>query len=137
MLLPACSPRLIERGPALAKPADLSGHVLLSSVHRPRDWPLWLASAGVTALEAKGAITFDNAALAYQAAIDALGVVIAQRALIEDDLQTGRLIAPFERQTPTPGAYYLAFHPDRPKPPRVAAFEDWLLAEAARSDATS
>jgi LysR family glycine cleavage system transcriptional activator len=135
VLLPVCSPRLIERGPPLDRPADLAGHVLLSSLHRPRDWPLWLAAAGVTPLEAKGAITFDNAALAYQAAIDALGVVIAQRALIDEDLKSGRLVAPFERQVPTQGAYYLAFHPDRPKPPRVAAFEAWLLAEAAKSEA--
>jgi len=134
VLLPVCSPALIERGPPLDRPSDLAGHVLLSSLHRPRDWPLWLAAAGITTLEAKGAISFDNAALAYQAAIDSLGVVMAQRALIEDDLATGRLIAPFERQVPTQGAYYLAFHPGRPKPARVAAFEAWLLAEAARSE---
>jgi LysR family glycine cleavage system transcriptional activator len=134
VLLPVCSPRLLERGPALDRPADLAGHTLLSSMHRPRDWPLWLAAAGITTLEARGAISFDNAALAYQAAIDGLGVVMAQRALIEEDLNNGRLIAPFERQTPTPGAYYLAFNAGRPKPPRVAAFEAWLLAEAAKSE---
>jgi len=135
VLLPVCSPALIERGPPLERPSDLAGHVLLSSLHRPRDWPLWLAAAGITTLEAKGAISFDNAALAYQAATDSLGVVMAQRALIEDDLATGRLIAPFERQVSTQGAYYLALHPGRPKPPRVAAFEAWLLAEVARSEA--
>ena len=134
VLLPVCNPRLIERGPALDRPSDLAGHVLLSSLHRPRDWPLWLAAAGITTLEAKGAISFDNAALAYQAAIDGLGVVMAQRALIDEDLNNGRLITPFERQVVTPGAYYLAFNAGRPKPPRVAAFEAWLLAEAAKSE---
>ena len=134
VLLPVCSPRLIKQGPPLDKPADMAGHVLLSSLNRPRDWPLWLAAAGLTTLEARGAMTFDNAALAYQAAIDGLGVVIAQRALIEDDLKSGRLIAPFDRQVTTQGAYYLAFHPGRPQAPRVAAFEAWLLAEAAKSD---
>jgi LysR family glycine cleavage system transcriptional activator len=134
VLLPVCSPALMQRGPPLGRPSDLAGHVLLSSQHRPRDWPLWLAAAGITTLEAKGAISFDNAALAYQAAIDSLGVVMAQRALIEEDLNNGRLIAPFERQVPTQGAYYLAFPPGRPKPPRVAAFEAWLLELAAHSD---
>ena len=76
-------------------------------------------------------MTFDNAALAYQAAIDALGVVMAQKALIEDDLLAGRLVAPLPQQVSTQGGYYLAFHPNRPKPPRVAAFEAWLMAEAA------
>jgi LysR family glycine cleavage system transcriptional activator len=135
VLLPVCSPRLVQEGPPLERPADLGGHVLLSSLHRPRDWPLWLAAAGITTLEAKGAMSFDNAALAYQAAVDGLGVVMAQRALIAEDLHTGRLIAPFERQVPTQGAYYLAFNPGRPKAPRVAAFEAWLLAEAQKSEA--
>jgi LysR family glycine cleavage system transcriptional activator len=135
VLMPVCSPALMSRGPALRKPSDLAGHVLLSSSHRPRDWPLWLAAAGIIALEGRGSITFDNAALAYQAASDGLGVVMAQRALIAEDLKSGRLVAPFDRQTPTTGAYYLAVQAGRPKAPRVAAFEAWLLAEAAKSDA--
>jgi LysR family glycine cleavage system transcriptional activator len=133
VLLPVCSRRLLERGPPLREPADLSRHVLLSSSNRPRDWPLWLAAAGVQGLETHNAMTFDNAALAYQAAIDALGVVMAQQALIQDELDSGRLVAPLPRRVPTQGAYYLAFHPHRPKAPRVAAFEAWLMAEAAGS----
>jgi LysR family glycine cleavage system transcriptional activator len=135
VLLPVCSPTLIMRGPPLRAPQDLAQHVLLSSIFRPRDWPAWLAGAGVAPEDAKSSITFDNAALAYQAAIDALGVVIAQRALIEDDLKAGRLVAPFERQVRTSGAYYLVSAEGRPKPPRIAAFEAWILEEAARSDA--
>ena len=131
VLLPVCSPRLLENGPPLREPADLTRHVLLSSTNRPRDWPLWLAGAGVPGLEMRDAMTFDNAALAYQAAIDALGVVMAQRALIAEDLAAGRLVAPLPQQVSTQGAYYLAFQPHRPKAPRVAAFETWLMAEAA------
>ncbi|MDB5460719.1 MAG: hypothetical protein JWO72_2460 [Caulobacteraceae bacterium] len=135
VLLPVCSPALIRRGPPLERPADLAGHVLLSSMHRPRDWPLWLAAAGIPTLEARGAITFDSAALAYQAAIDGLGVVMAQRALVEHDLDAGRLAAPFDRQVATQGAYYLASDPGPPKAARVAAFETWLLAQARKSEA--
>jgi len=131
VLMPVCSPRLLHGGPPLRAPADLTGHVLLSSTNRPRDWPLWLAGAGAPGLQIRDAMTFDNAALAYQAAIDALGVVMAQKALIEDDLLAGRLVAPLPQQVSTQGGYYLAFHPNRPKPPRVAAFEAWLMAEAA------
>jgi LysR family glycine cleavage system transcriptional activator len=132
-LMPVCSPKLLERSPPLLEPGDLSRHVLLSSSNRPRDWPLWLAGAGVPGLETRDAMIFDNAALAYQAAIDALGVVIAQQALIQDDLDNGRLVAPLSQRVATQGAYYLAFHPHRPKAPRVAAFETWLIGEAAGS----
>ena len=134
VLTPVCSPALLAQGPPLQSPADLAEHTLLSSIYRPRDWPLWLADAELPGLEAKGAISFDNAALAYQAAIDALGVVIAQRVLVEDDLISGRLVKPFARELPTQGGYYLAVHPQRLKAARVTAFVDWLLAEGAKSD---
>ena len=130
-LMPVCSPKLLERSAPLGEPADLSRQVLLSSSNRPRDWPLWLAGAGVPGLESQDAMIFDNAALAYQAAIDALGVVIAQKALIQDELDSGRLVAPLPQRVQTQGAYYLAFHPHRPKAPRVTAFEAWLMDEAA------
>jgi LysR family glycine cleavage system transcriptional activator len=131
VLAPVCSPALLARGPALDTPADLAGHVRLSSMHRPRDWPLWLAAANVAAVEARGAITFDNAALAYQAAVDGLGVAIAQQAFIAEDLRSGRLVMPFALPVVTQEAYYLGFHPDRTKAPRIAALEAWLMAEAA------
>ena len=35
------------------------------------------------------------------------------------------------------GAYYLAYPADRPKPPRVEAFEDWLLGESLKMDEAS
>ena len=117
------------------RPADLAGHVRLSSLHRPHDWPVWLAAAGDATVEGRSAITFDNAALAYQAAVDGLGVAVAQRAFIEDDLRSGRLVMPLARSVATQEAYYLGFHPDRARAPRIAAFEAWLLAEAARTDA--
>ncbi len=128
VLLPVCSPRL----PRLREPRDLARHQLLCSMNRPRDWPTWLAAAGVPDIDGNVGLKFDNAALAYQAAIDELGVMIAQRALVEDDLASGRLVAPIATAVRTSGAYYLAYPPNRPRPPRLAAFEDWIVAAAQR-----
>jgi len=137
VLLPVCSPALLKRGPPLIHPKDLGKHALLSSMHRPMDWALWLEAADATELDGKGGIKFDNAALAYQAAIDELGVVIAQYALVEDDLRIGRLVAPFALRVKTSGGYYLAHHPSRPREPRIVAFEQWLLSEAALCETAS
>jgi LysR family glycine cleavage system transcriptional activator len=130
VLLPVCSPELLRRGPPLSCPRELANHALLSSMHRPMDWSRWLGAAGVADLESPGGIRFDNAALAYQGAIDNLGVAIAIRALVEEDLCSGRLAAPFDLQVATQGAYYLACPEDGPKADRVVAFEEWLLDEA-------
>ena len=133
-LLPVCSPGLLQRGPALREPVDLGRHTLLCSLHRPLDWPTWLAAAGITDVDGNSGLKFENSALAYQATIDELGVVVAQRAVIDEDLRAGRLVAPLALRVPTEGAYYLAYSADRPKPPRVEAFEDWLLTEALKME---
>ncbi len=129
-LLPVCSPQLLKRGPKLRKPRDLAKHVLLCSLNRPHDWPSWLAAAGVPEIDGNDGLKFENAALAYQAAIDELGVMIAQRALVEEDLRSGRLVAPIALLVKTSGAYYLGYAPNRARPPRLAAFEDWIVHEA-------
>jgi LysR family glycine cleavage system transcriptional activator len=133
-LLPVCSPGLRARKP-LRKARDLGRHVLLCSMNRPRDWPAWLEAARVAGIDGNSGLKFENAALAYQAAIDELGVTIAQRALVEDDLRAGRLVAPFTLTVRTSGGYYLAFPPDRPKSARLVAFEEWLLREAEEARA--
>jgi LysR family glycine cleavage system transcriptional activator len=131
VLLPVCSPTLLERAPPLRDARDLARHVLLCSLHRPNDWPAWLAAAGVADVDGNSGLKFENAALAIQAAIDELGVTVAQRAFVEDDLRSGRLVAPFPLTARTSGAYYLAYHPHRPKSTRLVAFEEWLLGEAS------
>ncbi len=130
-LLPVCAPSLLERAPPLRQPADLENHVLLCSLNRPSDWPAWVAAAGADQIDGNRGLKFENAALAYQAAIDGLGVMIAQWAFVEDDLATGRLVAPFDLRVPTKPAYFLATHPHREKPASLRAFEDWILNEAA------
>jgi LysR family glycine cleavage system transcriptional activator len=134
LLLPVCSPALLDRDP-LDAPSDLAKHVLVCSLHRPRDWPTWLDAAGIHDIDGNNGIKVENSALAYQAAIDGLGVVIAQRSFIEDDLRSRRLVAPFALQVPTDGAYYLGYPAERPKSEGVAAFETWIVREAVKTDA--
>jgi LysR family transcriptional regulator, glycine cleavage system transcriptional activator len=134
IILPVCAPRLLEREPRLRKPRDLAKHVLVSSMHRPRDWPTWLAAAGIADIDGNNGIRLENSALAYQAAIDGVGVVIAQQIFVEEDFRSGRLVAPFALQVPTDGAYYFGYPAERPRCDRVAAFEEWILREAAKME---
>ena len=133
-ILPVCCPSLLDRAPPLAEPGDLAKHVLVSSMHRPRDWPTWMEAAGVPHIDGNNGIKVENSALAYQAAIDGVGVVIAQRIFIDEDLRNGRLVAPFALRVPTDGSYYLGYPAGRPTCERVAAFEEWIVREAIRME---
>ncbi len=131
VLLPVCAPGLLKHTPPLLEPQDLANHVLLCSMNRPFDWPSWLAATAATGIDGNSGLKFENAALAYQAAIDELGVMMAQWVFVEDDLRTGRLVAPLALRVHTTRAYFLACHPNRMQPARLQAFEDWVLKEAA------
>jgi len=126
-LLPVCSPAL--SGASLDGANDLARHVLICSLNRPRDWPTWLAAAGITDIDGNNGIKLENSALTYQAAIDGLGVVIAQRSFVLDDLRAGRLIAPLNLEVPGDGSYYLCYPAERARSDAVSAFEEWLVSE--------
>ena len=129
VLLPACSPKLLRGARPIRTPGDLTHHTLLHSMQRPDDWRLWLEPAGATGLDWHGGLRFENSALMYQAAIDQLGVAIAQLAFIEDDLAPSRLVAPFDLTVATERAYHLVFPGERASLPKIAACRAWLLEE--------
>lgn len=91
--------------PALARhcdpnqPATLLANTLLYTASRPQAWPQWASAQGLEqpALEAalqKGQ-GFDHLFYLIEAAAAGMGVAIAPTLLVEDDLRSGRLIAPW------------------------------------------
>ncbi|MCC7049815.1 MAG: transcriptional regulator GcvA [Alphaproteobacteria bacterium] len=131
ILTPVCSPALLRQGRALRQPGDLRRHTLLCSLHRPHDWPAWIEAAGVKGLDGNSGLKFENSSLAYQAAIDRLGIALAQTALVADDLETGRLVAPFSLRVPMRGAYFVVYPPRSRELEKVRRFVAWILEECA------
>ena len=87
---------------------DLLRHVLVSSIRRQRDWRVWLEGAGVRVARIPSGSTFANSALAYQVAIDGMGVAMAQKELVRDDMTGGRLVPAYPLYVPNGEIYYLA-----------------------------
>src|SRR3546814_12410944 len=95
---------------------------------RISDWSSDVCSSDLSGLK------FENSALAYQAATDTLGIVMAQRAFVEDDLRTGRLVAPLPLRVSMPSAYYLAYPRSRRTAPVIRAFEEWIVQQTAEME---
>lgn len=130
-----CSPKLLGRGPALHKPADLRHHTLIHDDSSPGDeerpgWDEWLAIAGAKGVDASRGPRFSNASLVHEAAIDGVGVALALRPLVDSDIEEGRLVVPIERSVPTNFAYYLVTPEALVEHPAVSAFRRWLVAQA-------
>ncbi len=133
---PVCAQRL---GDEIATPADLAKFTLIhddSSLNDEScpDWTMWLKAAGVTNVDASRGPRFNQSNLALEAAASGRGVVLAKRALAQNDLESGRLIAPFAMRTPIEFAYYLVHPPGRARSKPARAFINWVTAQAAAYD---
>ena len=129
-LFPVCSPKLLEGGNPLRKAADLSRHTLLH-VNDRRDWSKWLEAAGAKTVDVSRGPILNQASMAIDAAIDGQGVALARSALAAWDLIGGRLVRPLPIALPASFAYWIVCPKATAKLPKIAAFTDWLLAEAA------
>ena len=121
-LLPVCSPSLIEGWSEANRVEIFSRHMLLHSLARPNDWKLWLSSAGLTHIDPNRGMKFENSILAYEAALQGIGVVIGVRVLVEQYLRSGSLVAPFGPALALDDGYYLLIPRGKRRPPYTAAF---------------
>lgn len=136
-IAPICSPTLLEGEHALKRPEDLAHHMLIHDdtgdlYDNDPFWDVWLRAAGIENLEAQRGPHFSHAVLAFEAAIDAVGVVASMPLLAAEDIAAGRLVVPFDLHVPLASAYYVVCHESTSTRPAVALFRDWLLEEAAR-----
>jgi len=78
-LFPVCSPALLGGNKPLRCPEDLAHQTLLhSSGGYDDDWRLWLTAAGLPAnISKQPGLTFDLILMTVQAAIDGIGVAMA------------------------------------------------------------
>lgn len=135
--VPVCSPKLLGRGPALRKPADLKHHMLIHDDSSPGDeerpgWEEWLRFADAKGVDASRGPRFSNASLVHEAAMDGLGVALALRPLVDSDIVEGRLVVPFEREAPTRFAYYLVTPESLAEHPAADCFRIWVLGQAEK-----
>jgi LysR family transcriptional regulator, glycine cleavage system transcriptional activator len=130
-LAPVCAPALLGGADALREPADLARHTLLHPHADRMDWRKWLRAAGVPEKIGEGGQVFETLEMVIAAALGGLGVGMTDLHLAQDELSSGALVAPFDLVVSEETGYFLSAKRGRFEEPNVAAFRDWLLAEAA------
>jgi LysR family glycine cleavage system transcriptional activator len=139
-VLPVMSPELAAANP-VNSPTDLARHVLLHdgspvADESCPDWVMWLAARGVRGFDANRGPRFNQSSLVIEAAMAGRGVALAKRALAQDDLDAGRLIAPpMGAAMSVDFAYYLVHPKAKGRLPQVKAFVSWIKEEAAAHEA--
>ena len=142
VIIPVCSPKLLESGPPLREPRDLLQHTLVhiewsrQGVTWP-NWRMWMAAAGVEDFDDSKCVLFEDSSHAIQAAIEGSVVALGDFAMVADDLSSGRLVRPFELgiKMPADFAYYLVYPAEVSDDSRIVAFREWIFDEASRTQA--
>lgn len=142
VIVPVCSPRLLKSGRPLAEPRDLMQHTLAhiewsrQGVTWP-NWQMWMAAAGIQDFDDSRTVVFGTSSDAVESALAGETVALADFAMVANDLSEGRLVRPFELSIKAPAefAYFLVYPAASSTDPRIIAFRDWLLEEAATDTA--
>jgi LysR family glycine cleavage system transcriptional activator len=137
-IFPVCSPSLLrDRLRPLKRPPDLKGHTLLhfdypGALKSFMDWGTWLTALGIGELKSAASLHFTQYEQMIQAAINGQGVALGRQPLVNDLIQSGALIAPFNKAVVGSRAYFLIESPAASGKLQVRQFGDWLLDEVKR-----
>lgn len=126
---PVCAPAVRDAIAGLAPGDALRGQTLIYDEYD--EWPLWLAAAGIGDFAPPHRLEFRDYSMAVSAAVAGQGILLGYSSYIDAELQSGLLVQPFDLQVPTGKGYHLVYRQERLSDPRVRAFRDWVLAEAA------
>jgi LysR family transcriptional regulator, glycine cleavage system transcriptional activator len=122
---PVATPELAARlaGNPQAMAADMT---VLVSRSAPKLWAEWFAESTTPPVAFSRRREFEDLLLALGAARSGLGIALAPKASIEDDLARGILVAPygFIRR---PAGYSLCYRTPDAKRPAFVALRNWLL----------
>ena len=121
-VFPVCSPGLARN---LRRPRDILQHRRLLDDKMYDEWGRWFTAAGVDDQPGETR-RIDDDNMLLQAAIQGQGVTLARAIIAQDDLETGRLVQPFDVSILSAFQYYFVCLPERLKESDIQAFQDWL-----------
>src|SRR5262249_46039048 len=120
---------------------DLKHHALIHDMSMSFEatfptWRVWLQDAGITDIDCDRGLQINDSSAVVRAAIAGNGVALGRTTLVARDLTEGRLVRPFGNALECELAYYLIHRPGADDNPGIAAFKNWICAEA-KADETN
>ncbi|MBX3521894.1 MAG: transcriptional regulator GcvA [Xanthobacteraceae bacterium] len=126
-ITPICSPSMIENVAAFDEDF-LRRATLLHSMARPRNWNSWLQATGMSGIDPTKGLKFESSAMAYDAAMQGIGIAMGVLCMVADDLRANRLVTPFP-QVHHEENFYLVYRLSKHLSPVLMQFRDWIREE--------
>ncbi|QTQ37330.1 transcriptional regulator GcvA [Aromatoleum petrolei] len=128
-IVPLCTPALANGPNPLRTPENLRDHTLIHSEVCLVSWRDWMRQHRKVKLDISRGLRFDRSFMAISAAVDGLGVCLESLLLVQRELETGRLVAPFGLEGPKVQSYTFNLLKSRAELPKIRNFQDWLFGE--------
>ena len=133
-LTPMCHPEVAAKLSGREVATDLAPflagvellHSRLEGEPRHKLWHMLARQAGLTVDTERG-LVFDTAALVAQYLLSGEGVALLDRRMFAAELDSGRLVAPFDIVLEAGYGYYLTIHPEDLADPAIARFRSWMI----------
>jgi len=106
--------------------SDISPGMLLHMKSRPDAWTRWFNSAGLLPVEAISGRFFDHFFLSIEAAINGIGVALAPKVLVEEDIRLGRLVELFPENTISGSGFHFLSREVGSRRAHLNEFVAWL-----------
>lgn len=107
-------------------PADLLGEPLIHHANAPRNWRHWFAAVGVEAGELDGP-RMDQVSIIVRAVMADMGIAVLQRCLVQEEIDSGRVVVPFDLPVSLQHGYLLCCPQRHAEHPALVLFREWLL----------
>ncbi len=130
---PVCSPKLLKKTHPLKTPEDLIHYPLLDDPDY-NIWQEWLEEAGIPERKYKRRTVIRDSNVLIHSTLDGHGIALCAVGIVQEYLDSGRLIRPFDLSITGGGFYYLVYPEKALRKPLVRLFKDWLISEVTKTE---
>ena len=132
-ITPVCSPELLNNKHPLQTPEDLI-HYPLRDDSDFESWQEWFEEAGIQERKYKRRTVIRDSNVFINSTLDGHGIALCSVGIVQEYLDSGRLIRPFELSIIGLGFYYFAYPKIALRKPLVRLFKTWLFKEVRKAE---
>jgi LysR family transcriptional regulator, glycine cleavage system transcriptional activator len=122
------SPKLVSRQEKLTL-QDHVRYIKIQNAHRPDSWLRWLSAKGLVHEGPISGPRFSQTSMVIEAAVTGIGLAVVPTLMIEEQLESGALHAPFGDPVASGLSYFVVYPERNGHSKSVLDFRDWLIAE--------
>ena len=141
-IFPVASPRYLTEVCPITRASDMLSTTRILDVTAENDesgtnWRTWFQHHELPMGDIDRGMRFNGALIALEAAAGGLGVAIARKTLVTEELRSGRLVQVLPGEIKTNWQHYALALPETADWPPLIAFVAWLRAEARERERPS